>query len=239
MAAPDVPEAAVSDAEAARFRATGVLHKPRFFTGEEAAAMRRCVETLQRRGLMGNILRDAQTENLQMAWLSHHSRLFQVLPWEGRVAAALRRLLPSDDVDAGVEVHYDQLFLKPALTGAGTAWHADQAYFKLRRPERGLDPGSSCTTAPSPTELCTPRPGGRASPISPTDRTRSSTGTSSRWTARRSRSPPPRRRSCRPEGSASSDTAFPTAPCRTQPPTLVARWRTTSWTRPRWTRGWV
>ena len=138
MAAPDVPEAAVSDAEAARFRATGVLHKPRFFTGEEAAAMRRCVETLQRRGLMGNILRDAQTENLQMAWLSHHSRLFQVLPWEGRVAAALRRLLPSDDVDAGVEVHYDQLFLKPAVTGAGTAWHADQAYFKLRRPERGV-----------------------------------------------------------------------------------------------------
>eukprot|EP01045_Picozoa_sp_COSAG04_P045018 COSAG04_NODE_15566_length_528_cov_0.512821_1_plen_59_part_01 len=59
MAAPHVPEAAVSDAEAARFRATGVLHKPRFFTGAEADAMRRCVETLQRRGLMGNILRDA------------------------------------------------------------------------------------------------------------------------------------------------------------------------------------
>ena len=45
----------VSDAEAAQFRATGVLLKPAFFTREEAIAMRRSVDELRRRGLMANL----------------------------------------------------------------------------------------------------------------------------------------------------------------------------------------
>lgn len=125
--------AAVSDLEAAQFQATGVLLKPAFFSTEETMAMRRSVDVLRDRGLMGNILVDAATENLQMAWLSHHSRLWQVLPWEPRVTEAVSRLL-----GAAVEVHYDQLFFKPALTGAGTAFHDDNAYFRIRDPLKGL-----------------------------------------------------------------------------------------------------
>ena len=39
---------------------------------------------------------------------------------------------------AGVEVQYDQLFRKPGRTGAGTSFHTDNAYFKLRDPLKGV-----------------------------------------------------------------------------------------------------
>jgi hypothetical protein len=65
----------------------------------------------------------AAAQNLQMAWLSQHSMLWQCLPWEPRVVAAVDRLLGAAGDIEGVEVHYDQSFLKPARVGAGTAWH--------------------------------------------------------------------------------------------------------------------
>lgn len=181
--------AAVSDAEAAQFRATGVLLKPAFFTGDEAAALRRAVDELRGRGLMGNILVDGATENLQMSWMSEHSRLCQVLPWEPRVLQAVSRLLAPAD---RLEVQYDQVFHKPAKTGAGTAFHNDNAYFKIRDPLRGvgmcesrainhplpgrvasltasLGQGSRWTTARWQTARCMSPLGGRTRPRLPTE----------------------------------------------------------------------
>ena len=126
--------AIMSAADVAQFRSTGFVLKPQFFSTAEAAAMRRTVDELQQRGLMASILLDPAMENLQMAWLSLHSRLFQVLPWEPRVIEAVDALLCA----AGVEVQYDQLFRKPGRTGAGTSFHTDNAYFKLRDPLKGV-----------------------------------------------------------------------------------------------------
>ena len=134
--------AKISPAEAAQFRAQGVVVKPNFFSAEEAAAMRFTVQRFLTDGLTADIQRD-NFQNLQMAWLSAHSRLFACLPWEPRVSSAAVALLARDgDSSAAsstnVEVHYDQLFYKPARTGAGTAWHTDNGYFRIADPLRGV-----------------------------------------------------------------------------------------------------
>ena len=134
--------AKISPAEAAQFRAQGVVVKPNFFSAEEAAAMRFTVQRFLADGLTADIQRD-NFQNLQMAWLSAHSRLFACLPWEPRVSSAAVALLARDgDSSAAsstnVEVHYDQLFYKPARTGAGTAWHTDNGYFRIADPLRGV-----------------------------------------------------------------------------------------------------
>ena len=36
-----------------------------------------------------------------------------------------------------ITLHLDQIFLKPGKTGMGTAWHQDNAYFKIPQPLRG------------------------------------------------------------------------------------------------------
>ena len=73
--------ASVGECDVRRFRAVGWVAKEAFFSSEEAAAMRAAVEELRHRDLMANILVDGATQNLQMAWLSLHLRLFQLLPW--------------------------------------------------------------------------------------------------------------------------------------------------------------
>jgi hypothetical protein len=37
-----------------------------------------------------------------------------------------------------VDIHLDQMFLKPPGTGAGTAYHQDNGYFRIRDPLKGL-----------------------------------------------------------------------------------------------------
>ena len=127
--------AAVSAQEVATFRSTGTLLKPSFFTADEAAAMRQSVEDLRRRKLLANLQVDGATQNLHMHWPSQHHLLWQVLPWEGRVQSAVGRLLGAE---AGVEVQYDQIFYKPAVTGEGTPFHTDNAYFRIQDPLRGV-----------------------------------------------------------------------------------------------------
>ena len=136
--------AAVTDAEAAQFRETGVLLKPNFFSTEEARAMKAAVEELRSAGHMTDIHFNDQHENLQMPWMSHHQRLFQLLPWEARTVEAVERLL---EAEQGIEVHYDQLFYKPALTGSGTSWHTDNGYFQIRDPLKGLGMWIACDDA--------------------------------------------------------------------------------------------
>jgi len=134
----------VRPADVEAFRTSGVLVMPNFFTAEEAAAMRRSVADLRDRGLMSNLMVDAPAgepaaENLQMAWLSKHSMLWQCLPWEPRVVAAAERLLgASRSGVGGCEVHYDQSFLKPPSVGAGTSWHTDNGYFRIQDPLKGV-----------------------------------------------------------------------------------------------------
>ena len=48
------------------------------------------------------------------------------------VIGLLRRLLGPE-----ITLHLDQIFLKPGRTGMGTAWHQDNAYFKIPQPLRG------------------------------------------------------------------------------------------------------
>lgn len=132
----------ISPAEAAQFRAHGVVVKPNFFSADEAAAMRFTVRRFLADGMTTDIQRD-DFENLQMAWLSAHSRLFACLPWEPRVSSAVGTLLAKDGgssaaASTNVEVHYDQLFYKPARTGAGTTWHTDNGYFRIADPLRGV-----------------------------------------------------------------------------------------------------
>ena len=62
--------------------------------------------------------------------------MWQVLPWEGRVVSAVSRLLGS--AGQGIEVQYDQLFFQPSRVGEGTAFHTDNAYFKLKDPRAGV-----------------------------------------------------------------------------------------------------
>ena len=136
--------ATISPAEVAQFRAHGVVVKPHFFSADEAAAMRLTVQHFLANGLLANVQKDG-SHNLQMAWLSAHSRLFACLPWEPRVASAAISLLTKDSdspsnasAGANIEVHYDQLFYKPALTGAGTSWHTDNGYFRIDDPLCGV-----------------------------------------------------------------------------------------------------
>ena len=127
--------ATVSAQEVATFRSAGTLLKPSFFTPDEAAAMRQSVEVLRRRKLLANLQVDGTTQNLHMHWPSHHHLMWQVLPWERRVRSAVDRLLGAE---AGVEVQYDQIFYKPAVTGEGTPFHTDNAYFRIQDPLRGV-----------------------------------------------------------------------------------------------------
>jgi phytanoyl-CoA hydroxylase len=142
----------VSAADVAAFRRSGVLVMPHFFSPGEAAAMRASVAVLRdERRLFSDLVNPQRAgQNLQMAWLSQHSMLWQCLPWEPRVVAAVERLLLSGgpittcksadgvDDDIGVEVHYDQCFHKPARVGAGTAWHTDNGYFRIHDPLKGV-----------------------------------------------------------------------------------------------------
>jgi ectoine hydroxylase-related dioxygenase (phytanoyl-CoA dioxygenase family) len=148
VAAATAAAATITAAEVAQFHSTGVVIKRGFFSAEEAAAMRATVQRFLRDGLMADIQRD-DAQNLQMAWLSAHSHLFACLPWEPRVAAAAAALLaqptqPGAEAtrqgadSTNVEVHYDQLFYKPARVGAGTSWHTDNGYFRIADPLRGV-----------------------------------------------------------------------------------------------------
>ena len=56
-----------------------------------------------------------------MHWLSEVSGLWRALPWEDRVMEAVTALLDCPNI----EVHLDQMFLKPPKVGRGTLHHQD------------------------------------------------------------------------------------------------------------------
>ena len=70
--------------------------------------------------------------NLQLCPANFYSTLIRALPFAPKVLAAVTGLIGPE-----VTLHLDQIFLKPGRTGMGTAWHQDNAYFRIPQPMRG------------------------------------------------------------------------------------------------------
>jgi ectoine hydroxylase-related dioxygenase (phytanoyl-CoA dioxygenase family) len=122
-----------------QFRERGYVALPQFYTAEEVAAMRAELERLKREGRLRNVATEgdgitpSQTmTNLQLCPMSPWSPLFRAMPFDEKVVAAVRELIGDP-----VVLHLDQVFIKPGQHGMGTAWHQDNAYFKVSDPLKG------------------------------------------------------------------------------------------------------
>jgi phytanoyl-CoA hydroxylase len=129
----------LSAAQIGQFHAHGYTTAPGFFSRREVSALRAEVERFKREGLLRNVatVGDGKThsqtqENLQLIPLFDKSTLLRALPFESRVLEAVSALIGDPAI-----LHLDQLFLKPGRHGAGTSWHQDNAYFKIRDPLKG------------------------------------------------------------------------------------------------------
>jgi ectoine hydroxylase-related dioxygenase (phytanoyl-CoA dioxygenase family) len=121
------------------FNRTGCVAVEGFFQPHEVRAMQLEVERFKRVGLVRNVstagdgkTTATQQKNLQLCPMFDKSDLFKALPFDARVIEAMRTLIGDP-----IRLHLDQVFLKPAGDGAGTAWHQDNAYFKLNNPRQG------------------------------------------------------------------------------------------------------
>ena len=116
-----------------QFRNDGFTSLPQLFTEEEVLALRREVERFRQLGLGRNVRTEGDGEthsqeetNYQVIPLYDKSDLIRALPFEPKVLDLITRLIGDPFL-----LHLDQLFLKPAGQGTGTAWHQDNAYFKI------------------------------------------------------------------------------------------------------------
>lgn len=122
-----------------QFRRRGYLAVPGFFNAEETAALQADIARLKRNGFLRNVATDgdgkttSQTkQNLQLCPANFYSTLIRALPFAPKVVDTVTRL-----IGPTITLHLDQIFLKPGKTGMGTAWHQDNAYFKIPKPIRG------------------------------------------------------------------------------------------------------
>lgn len=130
---------ALSDRQIEQFKREGYTVAPHFFDAREVAALQADVERLKRLGKLRNVATDGdgkthstQKVNLQICPMYRESTLVRALPFVPKVAEAVTSLIGDR-----VILHLDQCFLKPAKNGAGTNWHQDNAYFKIKDPMRG------------------------------------------------------------------------------------------------------
>ncbi|MEO0074301.1 MAG: phytanoyl-CoA dioxygenase family protein, partial [candidate division WOR-3 bacterium] len=114
----------------------GYVILPEFYSPQEVAAMRAELERLKRAGKLRNVATDGDGKtpsqtimNLQLCPMSPHSRLFCAMPFDPKVVVTVRQLIGDP-----VVLHLDQVFLKPGRHGSGTAWHQDNAYFRIADP---------------------------------------------------------------------------------------------------------
>ena len=121
------------------FYTQGYTSAEGFFNRREIAALQAEVERFKAAGLIRNVATDGDSEtlsttkaNLQLIPLFDKSDLIRALPFEPKVVEAVRQLIGAPFI-----LHLDQMFLKPAHHGIGTAWHQDNAYFKIADPMRG------------------------------------------------------------------------------------------------------
>ncbi|MBA3846106.1 MAG: phytanoyl-CoA dioxygenase family protein [Planctomycetes bacterium] len=128
-------------AQIAHFRTHGYVALPRFLAAEELEALRGELGLLRAAGKLRNVTTDAdgathsQTRfNLQICPIGPQSPLIEALRFAPQVVSAVGAL-----VGHPVRFVLDQIFLKPANEGAGTAWHQDAAYWPVvTERERGL-----------------------------------------------------------------------------------------------------
>ena len=112
---------------------------PGFYGADEVAALQAEVERFKREGLVRNVATDGDgtthsttKANLQLIPLFDKSDLVRALPFDAKVVEAVGQLIGDPFL-----LHLDQMFLKPARHGVGTAWHQDNAYFRIADPLRG------------------------------------------------------------------------------------------------------
>jgi ectoine hydroxylase-related dioxygenase (phytanoyl-CoA dioxygenase family) len=124
----------------AQFQRDGFFCVPDFFSAAEVAVLQDEIERFKREGLLRNVSTDgdgqthSQTKrNLQLCPTFPHSPRFKALPFDAKVVEAIRELIGDP-----VRLRLDQVFLKPARDGAGTSWHQDNAYFKVKDPMKGV-----------------------------------------------------------------------------------------------------
>ena len=122
------------------FRRHGYVAVPGFFNAAETAALQADISRLKRNGFLRNVATagDGKTpattkQNLQLCPANFYSTLIRALPFAPKVLDAVTHLISGPEIT----LHLDQIFLKPGKTGMGTAWHQDNAYFKIPQPLRG------------------------------------------------------------------------------------------------------
>lgn len=130
----------LSSAQIEHFRRHGYLAVPGFFDTRETAALQADITRLKRNGFLRNVARagDGKTPtnekvNLQLCPANFYSTLIRALPFAPKVLDAVAALIGGPEIT----LHLDQIFLKPGKSGMGTAWHQDNAYFKIPKPLRG------------------------------------------------------------------------------------------------------
>ena len=121
------------------FQKSGYLAVPEFFDSQETAALQADIARLQRNSFLRNVATEGDGEtssdtkqNLQLCPANFYSTLIRALPFAPNVIDAVTSLIGPE-----ITLHLDQIFLKPGKTGMGTAWHQDNAYFKIPQPLRG------------------------------------------------------------------------------------------------------
>jgi len=128
-----------TDTQIQQFREHGTLAVPDFWSPREVRAMQLELERLKRHGKLRNVATegDGKTHatamvNLQLCPMYNHSDFFRAMPFAPKVVDAISALIGDPFL-----LHLDQVFLKPGRHGAGTNWHQDNAYFKIRDPLKG------------------------------------------------------------------------------------------------------
>lgn len=123
-----------------QFTSEGYTIAPDFFDREEVALLQAEVARLQAQGLLRNVRTEgdgattsATQANLQLCPASPHSRPLLALPFAAKVRATVDALIGGPSVRL-----LDQIFLKPAHHGSGTAWHQDDAYWGVRSRTAGF-----------------------------------------------------------------------------------------------------
>ena len=129
----------LSTEQVQQFKEQGYTLAPGFFNDREVQALRTELDRFIQEGLLRNVCTDgdgkthSQTRtNLQICPIWSKSRLFRAVPFAPKSIAALEQLIGGPIIQ-----HLDQIFLKPAHSGAPTNWHQDNAYFKITNPLRG------------------------------------------------------------------------------------------------------
>jgi phytanoyl-CoA hydroxylase len=124
----------------AQFQKDGFFVHPHFFSANEVALLQAEILRLQTEGLLRNVATEGDgvttsstKKNLQLCPTFPHSPRFKALPFDEKVVDAISELIGDP-----VRLRLDQVFLKPGGDGAGTSWHQDNAYFRVKDPMKGV-----------------------------------------------------------------------------------------------------